>query len=199
MQKAVDASFDIDFDLSVISAVCREYKKWKSAGNAPECVGFKISEEMFFSENFTEKLSEITSKFGVDPSVLEIQVDEITISRHPHRSRNAFSFLKKLGFKSSIDNFGLGVSAFAQLKTLAVNKYRLDKSITQNVVNDYYHSLLAQVAVDISHQTDKIIVASGIINEEQNKYFIARNYDILQGEYIYPAIPSEMISDIIKN
>ncbi|MEI6521458.1 MAG: diguanylate cyclase, partial [bacterium] len=199
MQKAVDASFDIDFDLAVTGAVCREYLKWKVAGYAPNTVGFKISAEMFFSDNAVENLSEIAAKYGISSGELEIQVDENIISRHPHRSQLAFDLLRKSGFKSSIDNFGLGVSAFAQLKTLAVNKYRLDKSITRNVNNDYYHSLLAQVAVDISHQSDKIIVASGIENEAQKKFFIDRNYDILQGECISPSISSEQMAEIIKS
>ncbi len=198
MKIANDADFSVDFDLSVLGAVCREYVKWKSAGAYPVSVGFKMSEDMFLSIDMVDKISDVMSNFDIKANEIEIQVDESIISRHPHRAKNSFSFLQKNGFNTSIDKFGLGVSAFAQLKSLAVTKFRLDKSITGNVVNDYYHNLLAQIAVDLSHQSDKQIVACGISDDAQKQFFINRNYDALQGELISPALSSDEIVKVLK-
>lgn len=111
---------------------------------------------------------------------------EITETAAITNSTYAIDFLNKMrlyGFKTSLDDFGSGMSSFGYLKTLPFDYLKIDGQFVKNIENDEIDQATVKSMCDIAHAMGKKTVAEFVETELCEKILISIGADYTQGYY----------------
>lgn len=70
-----------------------------------------------------------------------------------------------LGYRFSIDHFGLGTVAFSYLQSLDVHFIKVDRSFVTDIANNTDNQFFIQSVVQIAHTRDMLLIAEGVETE----------------------------------
>jgi len=92
------------------------------------------------------------------------------------------------GAKIALDDLGSGYSSILHLADLLPDYVKLDQGLVRGAHGDYVRSVLLKAITDAAHDLGIQVVAEGVETEEDLKFCIAIDADLVQGYYLaYPA------------
>lgn len=92
------------------------------------------------------------------------------------------------GAKVALDDLGSGYSSILHLADLLPDYVKLDQGLVRGAHGDYVRSVLLKAITDAAHELGIQVVAEGIETEEDLKFCIAIDADLVQGYYLaHPA------------
>ncbi|NLY80746.1 MAG: EAL domain-containing protein [Lysinibacillus sp.] len=105
--------------------------------------------------------------------------------------------LHQIGFESSVDDFGIGVSSLSYLNQLPVSEIKIDRSFV-NKLNENKGSTIVQTIIQLAKNMGLNTVAEGIETEEQLKLIREMACPTAQGFYFYKPMPIEQVDELIN-
>ncbi|MEH6531228.1 MAG: EAL domain-containing protein [Photobacterium frigidiphilum] len=109
-------------------------------------------------------------------------------------------YLRKIGFKFSIDDFGSGCTALYLLQEVPFDHLKIDKRFIEKVKNDNDVNHIITTIIDLSKKLDIKPIVEGVENRQQVEYLKGNGCEIYQGYYFYkPLNIKTAINEIIKN
>ncbi len=105
-----------------------------------------------------------------------------------HLGRVIASFRAE-GAKVALDDLGSGYSGILHLADLLPDYVKLDQGLVQDASKDYVRSVLLKGITEAAHNLGIQVVAEGVETEEDLKFCIAIDADLVQGYYL--ARPAE--------
>ncbi len=93
------------------------------------------------------------------------------------------------GAKVALDDLGSGYSSILHLADLLPDYVKLDQGLVRGAHGDYVRSVLLKAITDAAHDLGIQVVAEGVETEEDLKFCIAIDADLVQGYYL--ARPAE--------
>ena len=156
--------------------------------------------------NFTpSSISEL--KFGLQEAVatcrehgvpfenLVFEVTEGEQVRDIHQLERIISSYRAEGAKVALDDLGSGYSSILHLADLLPDYVKLDQGLVHGAHDDYVRSVLLKGITDAAHELGIAVVAEGVETEEDLKFCIAIDADLVQGYYLArPAETPEPVS-----
>jgi predicted signal transduction protein with EAL and GGDEF domain len=123
------------------------------------------------------------------PEWLELEITESAIMTDPDRASKILRALQELGVLISIDDFGTGYSSLAYLRTLAVDRLKLDRSFITGMDRGPKDQVIVESTIKLAHGLDLEVVAEGIENQAQ--FMLLREFgcDLGQGYWIARPMP----------
>ena len=100
--------------------------------------------------------------------------------------------------KSALDDFGAGYSSLAQVRDLALDKIKIDKSFVDRVCLDPKIASLTRAILDMARRLDLPCVAEGIENPEQLDELRLGGCAEGQGWLFAQAMPEAMVARFIE-
>ena len=89
-----------------------------------------ISTVEFRNPNFDGQVAAILAETGLSrPKRLEIEIIESELLGRPDQVRRTIDAIRGLGISISLDDFGTGYSSIGYLRSYALDKIKLDRSI----------------------------------------------------------------------
>ena len=80
----------------------------------------------------------------------------------PERGRTVLGQLRRLGVRTSIDDYGTGYSSLAYLRHLPADELKLDRSLTADVGTDPRAAAIVEHTVALAHDLGLRLVAEGV-------------------------------------
>ncbi len=137
-----------------------------------------------FSDECIEYLIESAINLNVDPSRIQIEVIERTLSNVKDLSKY-LKRLKEYNIKIALDDFGTGYSSYYYASELPIDVIKIDKSLIKNLVkNTTTRSLVESVVRSYSCNNIKT-VAEGVETKEIADICKEIGFDYLQGYYYH--------------
>ncbi|MDH5546068.1 MAG: EAL domain-containing protein [Gammaproteobacteria bacterium] len=121
---------------------------------------------------------------AVNPNNVVFEVTESSAIQNINAAAEFLAKLQELGFKTALDDFGVGYSSFSYLKDLAVDIVKIDKSFVQNVTNDKVKRAIVASMNDVAHALGKETVAEFVEDRETVEFLASIGVDYCQGYYI---------------
>jgi hypothetical protein len=87
---------------------CKQARACADAGTPAKTIAVNVSGVQFQNENFLDGLFAALKKNGLEPAVLELDVNENVLMRHLDRSALVLKTLRDEGVQIAVDNFGTG-------------------------------------------------------------------------------------------
>lgn len=185
----------------------QEIDRWVIKHSMRNLINKKSSPQFRFAINLSAKsigdqsiLSLIEKELdqnGVNPNNV---IFEVTENNAIHNLNAAVDFLRKLqslGFKTALDDFGVGYSSFSYLKDLPVDLVKIDRSFVQNLTNDKVKRAIVSSMNDVAHALGKETVAEYVEDKQTADFLSSIGIDYCQGYYI--GKPGNLKSEKLDN
>jgi diguanylate cyclase (GGDEF)-like protein/PAS domain S-box-containing protein len=171
-----------------IRTACKENKKWQAAGYSPVTVSVNISAKQFFQSNLVEIVKSALSETGLNPNYLELEITE-SITMDVERSITTLLELQRIGVKVSIDDFGIGYSSLNYLKSLPIDKLKIDQSFIRECPHDINSNTLVRTIIIMAHLLKMKVIAEGVETEEQVSFLLGQGCKEAQGYLFSKPLP----------
>lgn len=146
-------------------------------------VGVNLSIKALRKRITAETMMDIISKSKISPQNIVLEIKESSDLREINRVRNEIAYLRSVGFKLALDDFGSGSSTFSTLLEYSFDVIKLDKSYAKNIGNPETIKVIKAILA-MGQALNMEIVAEGIETHEQAKLMDRLGFKFAQG-YFY--------------
>ena len=175
----------------VLRNACRTLGELSAAGCELDAIAINVSSVEFLKGNIASRFDSITSKHGIRPEQIEIEITERYMLEQDHRSEAELQALRQLGHTICVDDFGTGYSSLSYMKRLPLNIIKIDRSFIQNVPHDQNDVEISQAIISLSHSLGYSVVAEGVETAEQLEFLLQRSCNYAQGYYFSKPVTVE--------
>lgn len=126
---------------------------------------------------------------------LMLEITETEVMREPERVAEALPRLRSHGIGISVDDFGVGHSSLVNLRRLAPNELKIDRSFVRALLASRSDRAIVRATIDLGHELGASIAAEGIENEATRRWLLEAGCDVGQGFGIArPMSPAEFMA-----
>jgi len=149
------------------------------AAGSKTLVSFNVSSKAFADAELACILE--TGLKTLDPSRLVVEISErSTVSQFP-QAQHFLSFLKRIGCRCALDDFGAGLTSMQQLKLLDLDFLKIDNSLILDLPQRRVHQKLVGAMVQLAHSLDFRVIAEGVDKESSLDLLTELEVDLAQG------------------
>jgi len=177
----------------VLEEACREYMRWREEGLNLEWVAVNLSSMQFREENMLQNFARIIKKTGIPASSLELEITERIMMEYSEDNLAVIKKLRKMGCGIAIDDFGTGYSSMSYLKSLELDKIKIDKSFVDDLPNDSNDVEVSIAIMTLSRSLGYKVVAEGIETKAQEDFLRGQGCDYGQGYYFSMALEGDAL------
>lgn len=189
----------VNIDMWVIESACRQLRAWKESNRNPVVISVNVSAKTFETPQFIPNLVKLLDKYGLEPSLMQIELTERIFIRNIDDSINKLNELRKMGVGVAIDDFGSGYSSLSYMIRLPIDSIKIDKSFVQNINFSKEAKAIVSTIINLCKSLRFKVIAEGIESENELEYLRCNECDIGQGYYFSKPIPIYEIERILIN
>lgn len=196
---AEETGIIISIGYYILEEASKAYLHWVEEGVAPDWIAINLSTVQFRQENMLEKFKYIVDKVGISPQNIEFEITERCMMEYTEENLNIIDEFQNMGCQISIDDFGTGYSSMSYLKSLALDKIKIDKSFIDDLPTSSNDVEVSMAILTLSHSLGYKVIAEGIENIEQEDFLVDRGCDYGQGYYFSKPLSSDEFIKFSKN
>ncbi|MDX2477994.1 MAG: EAL domain-containing protein [Gammaproteobacteria bacterium] len=151
-----------------------------------------LSGQSLSDDRFNDFLVNEISSSGVSPSELCFEITETAVIGNLCNASKLISSLREMGCKFALDDFGVGLSSFSYLKSLAVDYLKLDGYFVKNMVTDTLDRSMVEAINKIGHSMNIETIAEFVEDEKTLAAVREVGIDYAQGYIIGKPVPFEI-------
>lgn len=178
----------VQLDFYMYEMVLRQQRKWLNAGYPIVPISVNLSRHHIHDEQLVEKLVNLLDVYGIDSSLMEIEITESAFIEDQTALIELMKEIKERGFLVSIDDFGTGYSSLSMLTELPADIVKLDKEFLKHSDSEVTKGMLNNV-IRLIKDNRMDVVCEGVEIEEQAKFLAKAGCDTGQGYYFSKPIP----------
>lgn len=171
-------------DYYVFEHVCRRIAEWKKQGNPLLYISVNLSRKTVYNPGLLDYFRSMIERYQVDPRMIEIELTESIAAKDSIYIADMIKKLREIGFRTSIDDFGVGYSSFSSLKRIPFNTLKIDKTFIDDIEVNERSRAMVKMVIDLGHSLEMEVVAEGVESEKQVRLLQAMKLDNIQG-YFY--------------
>lgn len=131
-----------------------------------------------------KRVERALEKAGAHPGLLWLEITETSVMRDPEQARRILTDLRSLGVRVAIDDFGVGHSSLAYLRTLPVCDVKIDRSFVRDVDTQPGDAAIVRATVTLAHDLGLTVTAEGVETASALERLAELGCDYAQGYHI---------------
>jgi diguanylate cyclase len=163
--------------------------RWWPAHEVP--VSVNLSAANVTDLDLPLKVADALARHRLPPEALTLELVEDTLMADPERGRTVLGELRRLGVRTSIDDYGTGYSSLAYLRHLPADELKLDRSLTADVDRDPRAAAIVKHTVALAHDLGLRLVAEGVEDAATGAVLARLGCDVAQGFAVARPLPVE--------
>ena len=175
--------FILQLDMYIFEEAVRLLKSWKERGFSTVPIAVNFSRLHLNDDRFVPQMRHLSSKYGVDSHLLEVELTESVVFHNLQRAQSVLNNLHKYGFSVAMDDFGAGYSSLNVLKNLRFDRIKLDKEFLGDFENNPYAQHVIEGTVKMVKKLGIEVVAEGVETREQVDFLKQIGCDVAQGYF----------------
>ncbi len=182
----------------ILEEAAKAYLHWKEEGVELEWIAINLSSAQFRQEDMLAKFQGIIDDSGIAMGNLEFEITERCMLEYSQENLGILDELRKRGGFIAIDDFGTGYSSMSYLKTLSIDKLKIDKSFVEGLPADVNDKEVTTAIIALSHSLGYKVVAEGIETKAQEDFLIGQGCEYGQGYYFSRPLESDALIEFAK-
>jgi diguanylate cyclase (GGDEF)-like protein len=179
---AEESGLIVDLGGWVIDTVCAQIAQWREQGLAPPRIAVNLSAQQLRDSALVDTLKRALDRHRLQPAAVEFEMNEAAMT--DPESRGSIEDLSALGVRLTLDDFGTGHTALANLRRYPVGAVKIDRSFIEELAMNPAAATLASTIIVMAHSLGKQVIAEGVETSEQLDYLRERGCDCAQGYFM---------------
>lgn len=170
-------------DMKILHKTCECIRKWLDMGIDIPVISVNISRKNLFVPDIDKIMIDIVNSVGIDSKYLDIEITESSTEEEFSRLIDFIRKMRAMGFKISIDDFGVGYSSLSLLHTIDADVIKFDKSFADNICISNKVEYIVETIVNYANKIGMTTIAEGVESIEQGKKLVSIGCEYCQGFY----------------
>lgn len=133
----------------------------------------------------------------MESQYLELEITESIAVKEAGYIIQVLEDLKTLGVTISIDDFGTEYSSLSRLKSLPVDRIKIDMQFVHGISMGNKDEAIAKIIIQLAKNLNMNVIAEGVETESQYDFFNNNLCDEIQGFYFFKPLPASEITSIL--
>jgi diguanylate cyclase (GGDEF)-like protein len=182
----------------IIERAFEQLVQWKMQGLPLLPVSINVSARQFSEGNIDQFLAACLQRFGIDPSLIEIEITESATMGDNADTIAELIAIRALGIKLFIDDFGTGYSSLSQLQRLKMDSLKVDRNFTAELCRTTEGEVFFKAIVSMAHALGMTVVAEGVETAQELRVLQMLDCDEVQGYLISRPMPAAAIPALLR-
>ena len=185
-----------ELGFQVLQATCEQLAAWSALGDEslPGEVSVNVSPRQLADADLPAQVQQVLTATGVEPRRLCLEITEsILISAEPTVDAS-IAYLRSLGVRIGLDDFGTGQSSLGYLKRFPLDFVKIDQSLVAGLGLHEHDTAIVRATVELAHNLGLSVIAVGVETEEQLEALGFLGCDRAQGYLYSPALPADQLA-----
>ncbi len=183
----------VDIDAWVLNTACRQMQTWLAAGVPIASVAVNVSSRLFSRGDLDRQVAQVLSETGLDPVFLELEVTESAVMEDPEQAIEQLHRLRELGLSLAIDDFGTGYSSLLRLKSMPVQKLKIDQGFVAGLPGDDDDIAIVRAVIALASSLGMHVLAEGIEHASQASFLLSNGCQLGQGYWFARPMAAQAI------
>ncbi|MCQ2999992.1 MULTISPECIES: putative bifunctional diguanylate cyclase/phosphodiesterase [Pseudomonas] len=168
----------------VLDQACRQLREWHDQGFTDLRMAVNLSTVQLHHTELPRVVNNLMQIYRLPPRSLELEVTETGLMEDITTAAQHLLSLRRSGALIAIDDFGTGYSSLSYLKSLPLDKIKIDKSFVQDLIDDDDDATIVRAIIQLGKSLGMQVIAEGVETTEQEAYIISEGCHEGQG-YLY--------------
>lgn len=173
-----------------LRTVCAQLVEWQQKGIPIVPIAVNLSPIQTRRISIHALIDNILKEIGLSPHYLQLELTETGFIEINEDILMELRLLKQMGIQLAVDDFGTGYSGLRYLKSLPVNKIKIDQSFTKDILVNADDRAITLAIIDVAHQLSLKVIAEGVETQEQFIFLQENKVDQVQGYYFSKPLSS---------
>jgi EAL domain-containing protein (putative c-di-GMP-specific phosphodiesterase class I) len=182
----------------VFDQACSQARAWADAGMPAKTMAVNVSGVQFQNEDFLDDLFAALIRTGLEPSILELDVNESVLMFRPERTALVLKTLRDKGVHVTVDNFGTGNSSLSSMQKLSVDALKIDRSILRKITTVPGATAAVEAFIGLGRGLHLQVIAQGVETAEDLEFLWAHDCDEAQGHFFGPPVPPDQLAKLFR-
>lgn len=178
-------------DFYVFETVCKAISQWLEEGLEVKPVSVNFSRYTLMLDNFVQRVTAIWARYAIPQNLLEIEIIERAENVGNEYLISVMQEIKQLGFRVSIDDFGVKYSNLFLFTNTNIDTLKLDRSLIVDLIENEKSQMIIAVLSTLCENLHIQLIVEGVETKEQLDILNRLHCDGIQGYLFSRPIPLE--------
>jgi diguanylate cyclase (GGDEF)-like protein len=183
----------------VLDQACKQLREWHDQGFTDLRMAVNLSTVQLHHAELPRVVNNLLQIHRLPPRSLELEVTETGLMEDISTAAQHLLSLRRSGALIAIDDFGTGYSSLSYLKSLPLDKIKIDKSFVQDLIDDDDDATIVRAIIQLGKSLGMQVIAEGVETTEQEAYIISEGCHEGQGYYYSKPLPARELLSYLKN
>jgi len=182
----------------VLDQACRQLREWHDLGFGNLRMAVNLSTVQLHHNELPRVVNNLLQVYRLPPRSLELEVTETGLMEDISTAAQHLLSLRRSGALIAIDDFGTGYSSLSYLKSLPLDKIKIDKSFVQDLIDDDDDTTIVRAIIQLGKSLGMQVIAEGVETSEQEAYVISEGCHEGQGYLYSKPLPARELLAFLK-
>ncbi|KAA8558731.1 putative signaling protein [Pseudomonas extremaustralis] len=182
----------------VLDQACRQLREWHDQGFTGLRMAVNLSTVQLHHAELPRVVNNLMQIYRLPPRSLELEVTETGLMEDISTAAQHLLSLRRSGALIAIDDFGTGYSSLSYLKSLPLDKIKIDKSFVQDLLDDDDDATIVRAIIQLGKSLGMQVIAEGVETAEQEAYIISEGCHEGQGYHYSKPLPARELAAYLK-
>ncbi|KAA0986009.1 bifunctional diguanylate cyclase/phosphodiesterase [Pseudomonas sp. ANT_J28] len=182
----------------VLDQACKQLRDWHDQGFVDLRMAVNLSTVQLHHAELPRVVNNLLQMYRLPPRSLELEVTETGLMEDISTAAQHLLSLRRSGALIAIDDFGTGYSSLSYLKSLPLDKIKIDKSFVQDLLDDDDDATIVRAIIQLGKSLGMQVIAEGVETPEQEAYIISEGCHEGQGYLYSKPLPARELSAYLK-
>ncbi|MFD2642230.1 putative bifunctional diguanylate cyclase/phosphodiesterase [Pseudomonas japonica] len=182
----------------VLDQACRQLREWHDQGFSELRMAVNLSTVQLHHSELPRVVNNLLQIYRLPPRSLELEVTETGLMEDISTAAQHLLSLRRSGALIAIDDFGTGYSSLSYLKSLPLDKIKIDKSFVQDLLDDDDDATIVRAIIQLGKSLGMQVIAEGVETAEQEAYIVAQGCHEGQGYHYSKPLPARELTAFLK-
>jgi len=182
----------------VLDQACKQLRDWHDQGFVDLRMAVNLSTVQLHHAELPRVVNNLLQMYRLPPRSLELEVTETGLMEDISTAAQHLLSLRRSGALIAIDDFGTGYSSLSYLKSLPLDKIKIDKSFVQDLLDDDDDATIVRAIIQLGKSLGMQVIAEGVETAEQETYIISEGCHEGQGYHYSKPLPARELSIYLK-
>ena len=177
----------------VLQITCEQLAAWSGGdgGLAVSDISVNVSPRQLADPDLASKVTNALEGAAVAPERLCLEITESILIGAHNAVDESIAYLRSLGVRIGLDDFGAGASSLGYLKRFPLDFVKIDRSLVTGLGTNEHDTAIVRATIELAHNLGLTVIAVGVEFEEQLEMLQILGCDRAQGYLFAQPVPPE--------